>query len=74
MIELAKNCKASIKVLHISTEEKLNKEQLSNKNLLEEYFEDVNYSFHSLSSVELSIGINCFIESVRIELYSKFFR
>ena len=63
LIELAKNCKASIKVLHISTEEKLNKEQLSNKKLLEEYFEDVNYSFHSLSSVELSIGINCFIES-----------
>ena len=63
LLELAKNCNASIKVLHILKEEKLNKEQLNNKKLLEEYFEDVDYSFHSLSHIDLPLGINCFIES-----------
>lgn len=63
LIELAKICKASIKILHIVKEEKLNKTQLSNKKLLEEYFGDIAYSFHSLSHIEISTAVNCFIES-----------
>lgn len=63
LIELAKNCGASIKILHISEENKLNKKQLSNKKLLEEYFENINYSFHTLSRMEIPTAINCFVES-----------
>lgn len=63
LIELAKSCDASIKVLHVLKEKKLNKAQFDNKKLLEEYLVDVNYSFHTLSNIELPTAINCFIES-----------
>lgn len=63
LIELAKKCEASIKVLHISKENTLNKKQRNNKKLLEEYFENVNYSFHTLSHMDIPTGINCFVES-----------
>lgn len=63
LIELAKNCNASVKVLHVKKEEKLKELQLNNKKLLEEYFEEIAYSFHTLSSIEIPTAINCFIES-----------
>lgn len=63
LIQLAKTCKASIKVLHITTEKKLNNEQLNNKKLLQDYFETIDYSFHSLSHIDLATGIRCFVES-----------
>lgn len=63
LIDLARNCNASVKVLHINNEDKLSEIQLSNKKLLEEYFEGIDYSFHSLSNIELPTAINCFIES-----------
>ncbi len=63
LIELAKKCDASIKVLHISKEKTLNKKQYNNKQLLEEYFENVSYSFHTLSHMDIPTGINCFVES-----------
>lgn len=63
LVHLAKTCEASIKVLHISKANELDKKQLNNKKLLEEYFEDIDYSFHTLSNVEIPVGINCFVES-----------
>lgn len=63
LIDIAKKCEASIRILHVSNEKKLNKRQIGNKNLLEEYFEDVNHSFHELRHMELPSAINCFIES-----------
>lgn len=63
LIDLAKKCNATIKVLHISSEEKLSDKQLNNKKLLEEYFEDITHTFHSLSHMEIPKAINCFIES-----------
>lgn len=63
LIELAKNCKASIRILHVTEEDQLDKEQLNNKKLLEEYFKNIDYSFHTLSPIEVPAAINCFVES-----------
>ena len=63
LIDLAKKCDASIKILHVSTENKLNDKQRNNKKLLEEYFQDVRYSFHTLRHIDIPTAINCFIES-----------
>lgn len=63
LIDIAKICDASIKVLHISTEDELTETQTSNKKLLEEYFDDVKHKFHSLSHISVPTAINCFVES-----------
>lgn len=63
LIDIAKSCNASIKVLHISKDGILNDQQTSNKKLLDEYFEDVIHSFHFLSHMPVPSGINCFVES-----------
>ena len=63
LIDLAKKCDASIKVLHIATEKQLSEKQLNNKKLLEEYFEDISYSLHTLTHIDIPTAINCFVES-----------
>ena len=63
LIDIAKICNASIKVLHISEDGILNEKQTNNKMLLDEYFEDVSHSFHVLSHMSVSAAINCFVES-----------
>jgi nucleotide-binding universal stress UspA family protein len=63
LLGIAKKCGASIEILHISEEDALDKRQVSNKNLLVEYLEGINHCFHTLSQMELSSAINCFIES-----------
>tara|TARA_R110002049_G_scaffold283218_1_gene463244 strand:+ start:3422 stop:4300 length:879 start_codon:yes stop_codon:yes gene_type:complete len=63
LIELAKRCEAAIRVLHVSIEDKLSDEQLGNKKLLEEYFESVPHTFHSLERIDIPTAINCFVES-----------
>lgn len=63
LIDLAKRSNAAIRVLHITAEDKLNNKQLNNKKLLEEYFENIPYSFHTLSHMDIPTAINCFVES-----------
>ena len=63
LIDLAKNCNASIRVLHVAIEDKLSEKQLNNKTLLKEYFESVPHTFHALSHTEIPTAIICFIES-----------
>lgn len=63
LIDIAQKCMASIKVLHVASEEGLNEEQLNGKKLLAEYFEGVNHSFHFLSQSSIPTAINCFVES-----------
>lgn len=63
LVELAENCKASIRILHVSEEDRLDKNQLNNKKLLEEYFENIDYSFHTLSPAKVHTAISCFVES-----------
>jgi len=63
LITIAKNCKASIRILHVSIEHELSKKQLNGKSMLMEYFEEVDYSFHKLSQMAVPAAINCFVES-----------
>lgn len=63
LIDIAKKCNASIKVLHISSEEKLSSRQLSNKELLKESFETINFSIHTLSQMNIAMALKCFVES-----------
>jgi nucleotide-binding universal stress UspA family protein len=63
LVEIAKISNASIKILHINKEDELNEQQVNNQKLLQEYFEGIDYSFHSLSHMEISSAINCFVES-----------
>lgn len=63
LIDIANSCNASIKVLHISEDGKLNEKQKDNKKVLDEYFENVNHSFHFLSNMAVPAAINCFVES-----------
>jgi len=63
LIDLANNCKASIRILHVAAEDKLSDIQLSNKTLLKEYFENVPHTFHALSHIEIPAAINCFVDS-----------
>lgn len=63
MVEIAKTCKSSIRVLHVSEENKLDNKQNENKKLLEDIIKDVDYSFHVLSSMYIPSAINCFVES-----------
>lgn len=63
LIDIAKRCNASIKVLHISDDGHLDNVQLNNKDLLNECFEAVDHSFHHLSNLSVSAAINCFVQS-----------
>lgn len=63
IIDIAKRCDASIKVLHILEEDALNAQQLAKKKQLEDYLYDVKYSFHFLRNISVPAAINCFVES-----------
>ncbi len=63
LIDIARKCKASIKVLHITSDEKLSEKQSNNKKLIEEYFRTIDYSFHTLNNMDVPTAVNCFVQS-----------
>lgn len=63
MFEIAKMHNSSIHVLHIEKEVKLNTGQENNKALLEDMMDGIDHSFHTLTKVKVSQGIEAFIES-----------
>ncbi|SEQ35190.1 Nucleotide-binding universal stress protein, UspA family [Hyunsoonleella jejuensis] len=63
LIDLAKKCDASIKVLHVSKTTALSQKQQNHKKLLEEYLKNTNHTFHTLSQMDIPTAINCFVES-----------
>ncbi len=63
LMDITKRCGASIKVLHIMVEDKLSDKQMDTKTQLEDYFVDVNHSFHFLRNMSVPAAINCFVES-----------
>lgn len=60
---LARKLPAAIRVLYIQEGEKLSKEQLKNKELLQEKLKNVSHSFHTLTKISTGAGIHSFIES-----------
>jgi len=63
LIEIAELSGAAIRILHVSEEDELNEDQLGHKELLEEYFEGLEYSFHSLSDLSVKDALHSFVES-----------
>ncbi len=65
LIDITSINNSSIRILHIEDEKNktLNNIQKINKELLEEYFEGLDYSFHVIFQVELEVALDCFVQS-----------
>ncbi|WP_308992871.1 universal stress protein [Mariniflexile litorale] len=60
---------ANLRIIHIDKKNtSLNTEQLSNKDLLNDYFEDFKPSFHLLTNKKVEDAIQCFVESRDIDM------
>ena len=69
LIEMSRMHKSVLRVLHISKKgEELSEEQLKNKDFLNDYLQDVEHSFHSLTGTDLETAVQCFIESRDIDM------
>lgn len=60
--KIAETAKASIRFLHLGSENDLDQTQLDNKQFLEEYFKSVEFSFHWLQDVALLEGLLLFVK------------
>lgn len=63
LIEVAKMSNASVRVLYASNGDPLDEAQESNKKLLEEYFEELVYTSHTLYNLDAPSAVRCFVES-----------
>ncbi|GAA4112419.1 universal stress protein [Aquimarina addita] len=63
VIELARISNATVCILYMSKGDELDREQKENKKLLEEYFDGLEYSFHTLHDVDVKSGLSSFVES-----------
>ncbi|MCQ0110510.1 universal stress protein [Zhouia amylolytica] len=70
LMDLAQKHGASIRCLHAVKEhfEHLDQEQLKNKELLDDYFDKFNHSFHQVTSKRLDKAVQCFTESRDIDM------
>ncbi|MBQ0734782.1 universal stress protein [Aquimarina celericrescens] len=74
IIEVAKISDASIRILHASDGDALDEDQENNKKLLQEYFEGLKYSFHTLYNLDASSAVRCFVESRESDMIAFFNR
>ncbi|WP_428741007.1 universal stress protein [Tenacibaculum sp.] len=63
LIDIVRACNASLRVLHITNNDNIDESQKERKEMLKEYFEGLDYSFHSLSCITVPMAIKCFVES-----------
>ena len=64
VVDIAKISNASIAVVNVIKKEvPLDEEQINHQNLLKDYFEGLDYSFHTLKDKNVQKGINSFIQS-----------
>ncbi|GAA4899290.1 universal stress protein [Flaviramulus aquimarinus] len=69
LIDIANKTGAAIRVLNVLDESKeLNQNQLKNQNLLKDYFEELDCSFHVLHDTELLSAINSYILKQNIDM------
>lgn len=67
--ELAIMNKSTIRFLYISqVGEELTRDQIKNKTFLENYFQDVDHTFHKVTGEKLENAVQCFTESRDIDL------
>ncbi|MBX2828289.1 MAG: universal stress protein [Flavobacteriaceae bacterium] len=63
LIEIARITNAPIRVLHVRQELELDEVQENYKALLEEYFEGLDYSFHTLENTSIDVALRLFVQS-----------
>lgn len=67
--DILEKTKASLRVLHINKKNnKLTSEQQENKELLVDFFEGLNNSFHVLTNKRIEDAVQCFVDSRDIEM------
>jgi len=54
---------SNIRVLYVQNDDPLDAEQKANKKDLEWGFDDLNYSFHTLTNTDFESAVNCFTQS-----------
>jgi nucleotide-binding universal stress UspA family protein len=60
---------ANLRMVHINKDNtSLNSEQISNKDIINDYFEDFKPSFHILTNKKVEDAIQCFVESRDIDM------
>ena len=71
LVDIAKNTGAAIRILHILDKDKLlNKDQLDKQEHLKDYFEGLEYSFHTLQDTEVQSALDTFIEIKNMDMSS----
>lgn len=63
LIEIARLTNAPIRILHVSKEEELDDVQKNYKELLEELFEGLEYTYHTLDNSDISLALQFFVQS-----------
>ena len=54
---------SNIRILYVQNDDPLDAEQKANKKDLEWAFDDLNYSFHTLTNTDFESAVNCFTQS-----------
>lgn len=69
LYDVVKQYLASLRILHISyMKEELNNDQKNNRELLSDFFEGLDFSFHFLTNKKVKDAIQCFVESRDIDM------
>ncbi|MFT5848190.1 MAG: nucleotide-binding universal stress UspA family protein [Psychroserpens sp.] len=69
LTSILNNIKTGLRIIHIHKKDtQLNAEQLTNKDILNDYFEDFNHSYHFLTNKNVEDAIQCFVESKDIDM------
>jgi hypothetical protein len=63
-VDIVKITKAAIRILNVlNKDESLNEDQLNNQNRLKDYFEGLEFSFHTVQDSNVQKAVNSFVES-----------
>jgi nucleotide-binding universal stress UspA family protein len=69
ILDILEKSSASLRIVHINTkDETLNIDQQTNKNLLDDFFENSEYSYHFLTHKKVEDAVQCFVESRAIDM------
>jgi nucleotide-binding universal stress UspA family protein len=68
LYEISKITNAKVRILYVAKEEELSETQIENKNMLEDCFDGLNYSFHWLDNADVINGLHNFVQSRRSDM------
>ena len=69
ILNILEGSDAALRILHISKKHPvISIDQRANKDLLEDYFENKNYSFHFLTNQKVEDAVQCFVQSRDIDM------